>query len=397
MKILIICETTLENGRGPVYRLINVLPKLAKWSSVIFVSLGDSDDISKSVIQQNCQKVYNVEIDFEGWFVKNKSEIANQVMNVVKVHSPDVVVLYWEIWDLMKEISLSMASFNIPFAVILHSIPFVDAFPKPSHFLYIDIIRRLLREKNWFVIKFILLRMYQIPRVMRQFEIVSINETVNKYMNLYFPKLEFTSAIPGYALELELIKNSQKSNKDYDFIFMAKLVDGKGIYELPKIMTLITIYKKDATLLVMGSFETNRDENQFIRIIHKLNLEKNIEMAGWVQGQRKYELLKSGRIFLYPSISADTFSFCLLEALACGLPAICYDVPFIKAIYKTDAVLSVPYLNNKEFANTALELLKNQSYLELANSAHKFVEKYSSWEDVAKAELKCYQNIIDKF
>ena len=123
----------------------------------------------------------------------------------------------------------------------------------------------------------------------------------------------------------------------------------------------------------------------------------NISFFGWLDGEKKYEIIIKSKIFLYPSFAGDTFSICLLEALSCGKQVICYDVPFVRDNFNIDTVHKIPVFKNKLFAKKAIELLENKKYN--VSSSIAFVKNnYSSWNNVANAEYNIYKNVLgDKY
>lgn len=396
MKVIIIADLRLEGG-GPIHRILPMLPYLYKLCNVIFISLGPPDKTFEKVFHELKIKFYPTKYSLREWFVRKLRKTIHNILQIVDKESPDIVVLSWEVWDLMVGLLKPLSKRGIPFAVVLHSIPFVDAPPKPSTNIYTEIIKRILTERNFYVKLYLLVRGPLLSDVIRKINIITINETVDYYLCTYFNNLTPITALPGYAVDLDEILTPEYSNKTYDLIYMARLEYGKGIFELPKIIKEIKKIKRDIKLLILGKFENLSDERKFIKQLNYLNLTSNIRMAGWVEGKEKYLLLKKAKIFLYPSLTSDTFSISLLEALACGLPAICYDTPFIRIIYRTPAVYRVPYKNFKEMALIAKELLSDEEKLvRLSREAIKFSLKYSSWEDVANAEFQAYKIVIRK-
>jgi glycosyltransferase involved in cell wall biosynthesis len=393
MKILLVSDGVLESGRGPLRRLIGVLPHLARHAEVHLARLGPADSEIGRLFEEHCASVRSIRFDLDGWFVRNTDEVAREISGLVAEIRPDIVTLCWEIWCLIRRLSLDVPKMGVPFAAFLHSTPFVDAPPTPSRHYYYDLLRRWVREPDWNVRRSILLRFPEIKRVLARTHIVSINGTVDMYLERYFPALRVFHASPGYAVDAAEIDKAQAAQDTFDFAFMAKLERGKGIFELLDILHRISKRRPSTRLLVLGSFGAPADERRFEHMVSDLGLGSRLVLAGWTAGRRKYELLKQARVFLYPSIFSDTFSFCLLEALASGLPAVCYDVPFSRAIYgDTAAVQRVPFLDNEAFARAGLVLLEDGA---LSADARAFAARYTSWERVAHAELAAYRAIID--
>jgi len=214
------------------------------------------------------------------------------------------------------------------------------------------------------------------------------------YLHSYFPKSNPIESIPGYGNDLYDISLSSSQQKEYDLVFMSALEEGKGVFELPRIVRQLKIKKRQIKLLIIGAFSSDGDRKKFTRLIRRL--ETNVVLTGWLDSPDKWTFLKKARDFLFPSIFSNTHSFPLLEALSCGLPAVCYDTPFVRLEFETSAVKTAPLRDVKAIANIVWELLSNETELtELSKEAIRFASNFPSWRDVARAEIEAYDRIIN--
>lgn len=395
MRILLISNAHLENGRGPIFRLFSILPRISAKHQIIFVALGEVDPYCASLIGAYCRGFYKLNILFDGWFVINKTQIADDVYRIVQIETPDITILSWEIWDLMDSISSVLRHHS--FAVVLHSTPFVDALPHPRSFIT-DVVRRIIIEDVWKIIKYILARVWSTSRILKRLNVIPVNKTVEYYLKTYFPTLPIYSLSHSYALNLREVDASKNVKKLYDFCFMAKLEESKGIFELLYIVKEMRKKKQDVRILILGSFENEADKKKFHKILTLYNLNDNFHLVGWISGSEKYQFLKKAKVFLYPALWSDTFSICLLEALSCSLPVVCYKLPFTEITYTTQAVIKTEFKNHVAFAKEALRLLHDQKlYQQLSEQARRFVvNEYSSWQRVADSEVEVYEEIVSR-
>lgn len=176
---------------------------------------------------------------------------------------------------------------------------------------------------------------------------------------------------------------------------MSKLEYSKGIFDLISIAEELKKSRPGERLLVIGDFLYEKEKKDFLSQIKQKELDKMIVLAGWLSGKEKYKALKKGKVFLYPSLTGDTFSFCLLEALACGMEAICYDTPFSRIIYNDAPVRRVEYQNYTMFAKIAIEELDSVSKLKSRHAIDFVRQKYSDWKKVADAEVLIYEKICN--
>lgn len=396
-KITIISNFDLENGRGPIFRLINILPYINQEVDLHVIVLGEPDEKSKLVFDESGIWYESLECQMDGWFVRNPKNLAQNIVSKVIKEQSELCVLEWELWDVAVQLCDEFEKTECKFGVVFHSMPFVDAIPFPTTYEH-DIIVRIQNETNKMIRQYLISRRQQAQYYIEKLNVISINETITYYLKHYFPKKHFYKAYPGYALDFGQIQQAAKHEKiirKYDFCFMAKLEKSKGIFDLIDIAKEIIIRKQDSKLLIIGNFLYENEKKQIEKKIVEYGLEENIVFCGWQTGREKYVKLQQCKVLLYPSLSGDTFSFCLLEALACGQRAVCYNTPFVRIIYQNAPVKVVEYQNRKEFAMKALQELKEYKNGS-ENSSVKFVENnYSNWKKVAMAEVDTYARIIE--
>lgn len=390
MKVLLISDADVESGRGPVTRLAHVLPELARRADVVLAALGEPDPQCRAALDASGVVWHRLPFALKGWKVRDLGRVVHEVERTVRLERPDLVVLYREIWDLMRALPPALAPLGVPFLVMPHSVPFLDALARPSHSFVRDLGRHLLTERRPHALRYLLTHVHQVG-LMRTLPRVVINETVASYLDGYFPKAVSVTAFPGYAVNVGHTGSPRAGDKNYDLAFMAKLTPGKGVFDALDVMRDLRRTRPGTRMLVIGSFENDRIERKFLAMRRKYGLDDAVQLAGWLTGADKYRALGTARVFCYPSISADTFSLCLLEALACGLPAVCYDVPFARAIYgSTASVRRVPFRSRAAMADALQALLSEEELPRASTDAQRFAARYASWSAVADAEIAAY-------
>jgi glycosyltransferase involved in cell wall biosynthesis len=97
--------------------------------------------------------------------------------------------------------------------------------------------------------------------------------------------------------------------------------------------------------------------------------------------------MKASRIFVFPSIF-EGWGLAVAEALACGLPVVCYDIPALREIFgKCKSVFFIPIGDIERFAATVEKILGENRFHELAVTSKEFVKLFS-WEKVALNDLQ---------
>ena len=171
---------------------------------------------------------------------------------------------------------------------------------------------------------------------------------------------------------------------------MARLSPTKGIFDIPKIWEGVTRARRNSRLVVIGD-GLKKDVVKLRFLISEYKINKQINMVGAKNGSDKYSLMKSSKVFIFPSYE-EGFAISILEAMACKIPVIAWDLPVYKAIYE-DAIVTVPKSNVAMFIKEILNLLSDdKSRILHAEKAYNFAMQYD-WKVIAQ---KAYKRINSK-
>jgi len=121
-------------------------------------------------------------------------------------------------------------------------------------------------------------------------------------------------------------------------------------------------------------------------------LQGNIIFLGSILGQEKYAILKSSKVFVFPSYS-ESWAISVSEAMYCGLVCVLYN----SKAYDTylDGVLEVPVEDKGEFVETIIKLLSNENLRrEIADKAKRIASKFD-WEKIAQDHDQNLHEIIN--
>ena len=157
------------------------------------------------------------------------------------------------------------------------------------------------------------------------------------------------------GVDLQSIAESHSTGLIYDGCFVGRLHPQKGPLELIRIWSLVCETLPHAKLALIGSGPL---EGVVRREIRRRGLEGDIDMLGWIEGKRKYEILKSSKIFLHTPVQ-DTGGMAAAEGMACGLPVVGFDLPGYKYAYPR-GMLRAPIGDAGAFARLVLNLLQDE-------------------------------------
>ncbi|MFH1601780.1 MAG: glycosyltransferase [Candidatus Shapirobacteria bacterium] len=186
--------------------------------------------------------------------------------------------------------------------------------------------------------------------------------------------------------KINLVKNPKK--KKYEAAYMGRISVNKGVFDLIEVWRELIKEKPKARLAIMGGGLEDVVE-KLKKEIKKNELEKNIEYLGFTSAPKKYQVLKNSRIFLYLSkVNADeSWGISLMEALACGVPAISYNLPIYEHIYKTKSLIRVECNKVKSVITSLKFLLEDEkTYALLSRGSVNFAKKFD-WFKIAQKDL----------
>lgn len=188
------------------------------------------------------------------------------------------------------------------------------------------------------------------------------------------------------------VKYFEKNTNDekyYDACFIGRLHPQKGVIELIDIWRMVTYRKTNAKLAIIGNGPLKKElENK----IKKLGLESNIDLLGFLDGEKKYKVFKASKIVLHPAIY-DSGGMAAAEAMAWGLPGISFDLESLKTYYP-QGMLKINKGNLKLFANSILLFLENDLLRKkVSNEALELIRSQWSWD---KRIDEIYQFILNK-
>jgi len=226
---------------------------------------------------------------------------------------------------------------------------------------------------------------------------LSVSSSLIEDFNYLDPRIKFHVINPGNGIHPEKFAPERYPDQEYDAIFFARLIPEKGLFDLPVIWKLVTKRVPKAMLAVAGIIEDRKYVDNFMEMIKKTNLGRNIVFLGELNEKDLVRSIKSSKLTLYPSV-LDSFSLVTLESLACGIPVVAYDISAIRHNFgRCDAVFRCRIKDNQNMAEKVLLILEEETLrTALAKKAIEYSANYT-WTNVVKAEKEAYFKVIEHF
>jgi len=187
----------------------------------------------------------------------------------------------------------------------------------------------------------------------------------------------------GNGVEVDLIESTPHQPKIYDGLFVGRVNESKGVYDLLNSLKIICYRYPKFKMAIMGRGDAN-SERFFLEKASELGLSNNIKLLGFKSGTEKIKIFKQSKIFIFLSPS-ESFGVALLEAVCCGLPAVVYNLEPYQYIYQNNEIIKVAL---GDYVSAAKEVLKIIKLKQLNNkNGTKLINRYS-WDAISEIELQ---------
>jgi len=114
----------------------------------------------------------------------------------------------------------------------------------------------------------------------------------------------------------DLFTSSATARRTRDLVFVGRLTPAKGVSVIIDALAALRSQGEMRQLTIIGG---GTEERSLREQVKALNLEKNVDFAGFHRGPELVDLLNQHRIMVAPSVGNEPFGLVVLEAIACGL------------------------------------------------------------------------------
>lgn len=245
-----------------------------------------------------------------------------------------------------------------------------------------------VQAKFWSVLEPHILRMY------RDMPIVTSQSTRNDLVRIGIP--ESRIHVINYGVDHNLYMPTGKKNLNPHVLFIGRLRRFKGVHYLIRAMKRAVKEIPNVKLSIIGKGDLEY-ENYLKKLTKDLNLAEHItfyEFGFRESLERKIEIMQDAWLLAFPSIR-EGFGLAVVEANACGTPAVATDVPGLRdTVRNNETGILVPPKDVDALAKAMVEVLTND---ELRVSLSKKCLKHSKlfdWDKTADQMLLLLKRVV---
>ena len=227
-----------------------------------------------------------------------------------------------------------------------------------------------------------------IPYIYRNCKFVTVSESTKEELKKFGIRECNITVIPnGIDLNPHLGKKYERPR----IVYFGRIKNYKRIDHVLKAFRIVMREIPDAELVIAGRGEATNLKN----LAKNLNIDRSVMFMGEVNEKQKIEILSSSWVYVITS-TKEGWGISVIEANACGTPAVAYDVPGLRDSVKHGYNgLLVENGNIEALANTIINLIKNDSLRkELSKNAVEWAKQFS-WDRSAEMFERVIKNAIE--
>jgi len=192
------------------------------------------------------------------------------------------------------------------------------------------------------------------------------------------------------GIDTDLFVPCKKEKINNRILWIGRFTSGKGVKYLIDAFEILVKNYPSLKLLLIGDGPLKKD---IIYKIQYLRLSNNINTKDFVPNSELPEIYQNSDVFVLPSLN-EGVPRTILEAMACGIPIVCTELPQLVNIIDGCGLL-VPKNNSQALAESISKIMSDQNLVQKfgSNGRAKIVENYS-WEDTVKKTNRLYEELI---
>jgi glycosyltransferase involved in cell wall biosynthesis len=193
----------------------------------------------------------------------------------------------------------------------------------------------------------------------------------------------------GYGLDLAAFDALPAAHPAYDVVFLGRMHEQKGVFDLPAYWRAVRQKLPAARLLVIGEGPHRRRTEQLVK---EAGLADAITFTGGIPESHKNELLRQARLGLSLSYE-EGWGLSIAEFLASGLPVVAYQLPVYDHVFP-EQLDQVPLGDWQAAAEHTVTWLRDpEACRRRGEAGRQFIRRYD-YRVVARQELAALEAVV---
>jgi len=209
--------------------------------------------------------------------------------------------------------------------------------------------------------------------------IFTVSETSKQeLMRMGIPEEKIVVVYPGVD---EVFFSCEAADKTVDAVSAVRMSLEKGIFDLIEIWSRVVAERPGSKLYVTG--HPTPVLSAWQQKVKESGLQDSVTYLGVVSRKEQVELMQKAKVFVFPS-HKEGFGIAVAEAMACGLPVVCYDIEPMNKVFNSGGVFYVPEGDVQSFAKKVLELLEDDGLRREAGRVNRAYAQRFTWDNTAR-------------
>ncbi len=278
------------------------------------------------------------------------------LQNMLKRYNVDTVVYHAWVGQSLESDILAVKRLHIPFIVYTHSFF--------SYGLKVDYTPAAIQS-------ILIQKLYCLTDA-----VVALTETDYSWWSIVHPRVYKT--LNPLTFDLSECAGAIETDRPLDILWLGRISPEKRPLDAIRILDKLVSSGVSAKLHIVGKSEIKAFEDELKAEIEKRDLTDYVELHGYRQDVLSF--YQRSTVFLLTS-EFEGFTMTLAESLACGTPAVVYDLPNIDLIRSNAGVKVVAQNDVSAAAKAIAEILTNPAEWEkMSRAARRSIEDMYSFD-----------------
>lgn len=201
-------------------------------------------------------------------------------------------------------------------------------------------------------------------------------DDMNEFLKNKISYINNSHLILSSGIDIDLfkdIKYSQSSRKEFDFLFLSRMLIDKGLNELNEAVSLLSKETTDFTLTLAGGIDKGNPRSVSERWIRT---SFDFSNCNWIGYQEDIiPLLEKADVVVLPSYYREGIPHSLIEALAASKPIITTNTIGCREVINDNGIL-IPPKDSKALFKAMLEMLNSNKLKYWSENSFKQASKF---------------------